>query len=1035
MKLRYYIFILLLLFGLVPLFLAVALNLPLVLERTAGFYQRAYLQNLRADFRDLDQHLASRDEMLRMLAKLPGPAEILDDESPEPKLTQAQSDFRNWITRMLDEQLDIIQILLLDDVRLPAFWLVRDVASQDWRQTARPLDRPSAAFIEAAQRLAPGEILISRIQFDPAAAERDPRQLLTLQLATPVSVNNPSTTHSSSITPDDSGWNLPRSGAAPGLLLLTIDVGGLAAFYRDTLWVSDAGAFVRPGQPLGENGAAFEQFPGLAEIFAEDRLALWESPEGPSLLWVPMFQTEEGAPLWVARVVDPSPLTAFRDALIFRVLPIVVMLVLAVLISARWLARRAERFGDQLIQSVRAILSGAPPASLRWRGPREVLELGEELDALARSHHQSIETERQHLAQLEQSHRYKSEFLANVSHELRTPLNSILLLSKLLADRASALPDEQRDKARVIHEAGADLRAMIDNVLEISRIEAGAVEVAPTWFDPVPMLEDLRDLLEPLFDDKGLMLRLDCAPDAPNRIHSDRDKLRQILKNFLSNAAKFSDAGSVTLGLERGDARCPLRFWVEDQGVGIPREQQELIFEAFRQGDGSINRRHGGTGLGLSISRELAQLLGGRIELRSSPGQGARFSLCLPLSIGDVAPDKTPGQLGNCDDPGLLSNLTSDDRMKAVLGSQGGTLRASVSDQSAVLTAKARVDRPNAETNPSGGLPGQAGTWVVRGGSSAIIDSGTDTALTKTDVRAGGRDSGSFSILIVDDHAHNLYSLRTLIQTHLDAEVLEAASGAEAIALTERRPDIDLIVLDVQMPELDGFQTASLLKQREGVRDIPIIFLTAAFKSEEFQQRGYAVGAVDYLLKPIDDDLLINKISTYFRLIEKERSLNILLERQVAERTSELEQARAYLAGIIAHMGEALLILDREGRIKSTNPTACRMLGYRESELLGLSIGDVFEEEGEAEAGAFMGTWLEALIRTGALRDIEARFIAQSGIRKPILFSRTAINDSTGVISDIICIAKDMSGYVRAMPEQDSEPGPDPEATADRQDP
>jgi len=271
----------------------------------------------------------------------------------------------------------------------------------------------------------------------------------------------------------------------------------------------------------------------------------------------------------------------------------------------------------------------------------------------------------------------------------------------------------------------------------------------------------------------------------------------------------------------------------------------------------------------------------------------------------------------------------------------------------------------------------------------------------------------SFKVLIVDDHAHNLYTLRTLIQKHLDASVLEAASGGEAIDLTLSHRDIDLIILDVQMPEMDGFQTASLLKLRKRSRDIPIIFLTAAFKSEEFQQRGFAVGAVDYLLKPIDDNLLINKISTYFRLIGKERSLNRELEIKVAERTAELDEARQYLANIITYMGEALLVLRPQGEIKITNPAACRMLGYREEDLLGLSIGDVFEEEGDDEAGAFMGTWLEALIRTGALAKIEARFIASDGRRVPILFSRTAIKDTDGTITDIICIAKDMSGYIR----------------------
>jgi PAS domain S-box-containing protein len=276
-----------------------------------------------------------------------------------------------------------------------------------------------------------------------------------------------------------------------------------------------------------------------------------------------------------------------------------------------------------------------------------------------------------------------------------------------------------------------------------------------------------------------------------------------------------------------------------------------------------------------------------------------------------------------------------------------------------------------------------------------------------------------FKLLIVDDHAHNLFTLRTLIEAHTDVAILEATSGQQAIDLTLHHPDIDLIILDVQMPEMDGFQTAALLKMRKRTRDIPIIFLTAAFKSEEFQQRGYAIGAVDYLLKPIEDNQFINKISTYFRLIEKERALNQVLERQVAERTAELAQAKQYLENIIAYMGEALLILNPQGEIKSANPAACRMLGYRESDLRGMSIGDVFEEEGDEVAGAFMGLWLEALIRAGALSKIDARFIASDGRRVPILFSRTAVRDPDGGIADIICIAKDMTGYVRVDQDRD----------------
>jgi PAS domain S-box-containing protein len=271
-----------------------------------------------------------------------------------------------------------------------------------------------------------------------------------------------------------------------------------------------------------------------------------------------------------------------------------------------------------------------------------------------------------------------------------------------------------------------------------------------------------------------------------------------------------------------------------------------------------------------------------------------------------------------------------------------------------------------------------------------------------------------FRILIVDDNENNLFTLRSLINKYMDVEVLEAGSGQAALDIALNDPRIDLIVLDVQMPEMDGFQTASMLKVRKKTRDIPIIFLTAAYKTDEFQQKGYEVGAADYLLKPIDDNQLINKISTYLRLIEKERELNTRLEALVEERTRELNLAKTYLEKVIGNMGEALLVLDPEGKITAANPTACRLLDYPESDLLGMAIGDVFEEEETEQANAFMGTWLEALIRTGTLSSIEASFIAKDQRRVPILFSRTAIKDDEENITDIICIAKDMTGYTRS---------------------
>lgn len=286
-----------------------------------------------------------------------------------------------------------------------------------------------------------------------------------------------------------------------------------------------------------------------------------------------------------------------------------------------------------------------------------------------------------------------------------------------------------------------------------------------------------------------------------------------------------------------------------------------------------------------------------------------------------------------------------------------------------------------------------------------------------------------FKVLIVDDNQNNLFTLRTLIEKYTDVSVLEADGGEKAVKLALAENDIDLIILDVQMPEMDGFETASMLKVRKKTRDIPVIFLTAAYKTDEFRQKGYDVGAADYLFKPIDDNLLLNKLTTYFRLIEKERALNVLLEEKVAERTAELEQIRRYQERLLNTMGEALLVLSPEGKVKSTNPAAQHMLDYQEPELLGLTIGDIFEEAESEQAEAFMGTWLEAIIRTGVIKDVEARFITRGGDRLPILFSRTALLDDAGEVTDIICIAKNMTGYVK-IDDDSGQPNTDTENLA-----
>ena len=244
--------------------------------------------------------------------------------------------------------------------------------------------------------------------------------------------------------------------------------------------------------------------------------------------------------------------------------------------------------------------------------------------------------------ELQRSSQYKSEFLANMSHELRTPLNSSLILAKLLADNPQGnLTLEQVKFAESIYSAGNDLLNLINDILDISKVEAGKLDVHPENTSIVRLVEGLRGMFEPQAADKHLTFTLDVAPDTPAMLYNDRQRIEQILKNLVSNALKFTDHGSVCLAVSP-QANGNIAFAVRDSGIGIAADQQQSIFEAFRQADGTNNRRYGGTGLGLSISRDLANLLGGRITVNSEPGQGSTFTLEIPLQYEPVALEQTP---------------------------------------------------------------------------------------------------------------------------------------------------------------------------------------------------------------------------------------------------------------------------------------------------------------------------------------------------------------------------------------------------------
>ncbi|MBC3491871.1 response regulator [Pseudomonas taiwanensis] len=260
-------------------------------------------------------------------------------------------------------------------------------------------------------------------------------------------------------------------------------------------------------------------------------------------------------------------------------------------------------------------------------------QLSERTDALNRKNDELNQAQQELQARaddLQRSSKYKSEFLANMSHELRTPLNSSLILAKLLAENGEGnLSEEQVKFAESIYSAGNDLLNLINDILDIAKVEAGKLEVRPETTQVERLVDGLKGMFLPLAENKGLAFAVRVEPSVPVTVFTDRQRLEQILKNLLSNAIKFTDHGQVSLDISH-QAGTGIVFAVRDSGIGIAADQQEAIFGAFHQVDGSSNRRYGGTGLGLSISRDLAHLLGGQISVDSSPGQGSVFSLILP---------------------------------------------------------------------------------------------------------------------------------------------------------------------------------------------------------------------------------------------------------------------------------------------------------------------------------------------------------------------------------------------------------------------
>jgi signal transduction histidine kinase/HAMP domain-containing protein/CheY-like chemotaxis protein len=427
--------------------------------------------------------------------------------------------------------------------------------------------------------------------------------------------------------------------------------------------------------------------------------------------------------------------------------------------------------------------------------------------------------------QLTRASAYKTEFLANVSHELRTPLNSLLLLARLLAENPEHnLSDKQIEFARTIHSAGSDLLSLIDDILDLSKIEAGRMDVELDRVDFEGVRGYVEQAFRPQADEKGLDLSVEVSPDLPDTIITDAQRLQQILRNLLSNAVKFTDAGSVTLSIfpappdtdfdlpSLSAARQVVAFAVTDTGIGISDEKLAIIFEKFQQADGTTSRKYGGTGLGLSISRDFASLLGGTILVSSEPGHGSTFTLYVPDA--------------------LVSDTLSAPAAPVV----PATARpAPASLEMPLLAPPMLAQRP--EENGHAVSP-----------ASRQLDGAT--------------------VLIVDDDVRNVFALTSALEMH-GLRVLYSDNGAEGIRLLAEHPEVDIVLMDAMMPDQDGYETTRGIRRNKRFADLPVVFLTAKAMPGD-RESALAAGATDYITKPVDLDELIELMARWVNAAETE---------------------------------------------------------------------------------------------------------------------------------------------------------------------
>jgi signal transduction histidine kinase/CheY-like chemotaxis protein len=431
---------------------------------------------------------------------------------------------------------------------------------------------------------------------------------------------------------------------------------------------------------------------------------------------------------------------------------------------------------------------------------------------------------------LERSNRYKSEFLANMSHELRTPLNSSLILAKLLADNPKGTLDEEQVRfARTIHSSNNDLLTLINDILDLSKIEAGQVDIEPEPLGVEDLLEALRRTFEPIARDRKVDFHAKPAPGAPERIVTDAQRLQQILRNLLSNAFKFTARGEVTLQV-RAVPGGRVAFDVRDTGIGIAPEQQEVIFEAFRQADGTTSRQFGGTGLGLSISRELARLLGGAIRVESAPGRGSCFTLDVPIETQRRT---------------ALSRSVEAPEMAPVAESQAST---------------ARGGGPEPKPTPAIAPPRQRSIGGITASGPHIDDDRSK------------RERPDRLILVVEDDLRFAQVLYDLAH-ELDFDCVHASTASEAIDLA-RRLKPSGILLDVGLPDESGLGVLERLKRDPAVRHIPVHMVSI----EEHMQPALHLGAIGYAIKPATREELTRAINRLEERLQKRVSRVLVVE-------------------------------------------------------------------------------------------------------------------------------------------------------------